>query len=144
MWKQVVGHGVLLALGALALRWLDQRMARTHSGDIVVFLVAVAFLTLGLVIGRRVFVGSAPATFDGNSKAQASLGISERKLTVLHELAAGHSNKEIAAQLRVSPNTVKTHVARLCIGARSRACVTRDYAESRPGVHFQSATTSGL
>ena len=28
-------------------------------------------------------------------------------------IAAGHSNKEIAAQLHVSPNTVKTHVARL-------------------------------
>lgn len=32
---------------------------------------------------------------------------------MLHSLAAGLSNKEIAAQLNVSPNTVKTHVARL-------------------------------
>jgi DNA-binding CsgD family transcriptional regulator len=32
---------------------------------------------------------------------------------VLAEIAAGRSNKEIAARLHVSPNTVKTHVARL-------------------------------
>ena len=32
---------------------------------------------------------------------------------MLHALAAGRSNKEIATTLDVSPNTVKTHVARL-------------------------------
>ena len=123
MLKLVVGYGALLATGTLALQWLDyQRMARVHSGDIVIFLIAVAFLTLGVVIGKRVFAGPAPTTFDGNPKAQASLGISERELAVLHELAAGRSNKEIAAQLHVSPNTVKTHVARLYekLGAKRR------------------------
>ena len=114
MWKRVVGYGALLALGTLALQWLDyQRMARVYSTDIVIFLIAVAFLALGVLIGMRVFARSTPSSFDGNPKAQASLGISERELTVLHELAAGRSNKEIAAQLHVSPNTVKTHVARL-------------------------------
>lgn len=114
MWKRVAHYGVLLAVGTLALRWLDyQRLARVHSGEIYVFLIAVAFLTLGVVIGKRVFADPAPATFDGNPKALASLGISERELAVLHQLAAGRSNKEIAAQLHVSPNTVKTHVARL-------------------------------
>lgn len=89
------------------------RLARVHSGDIYVFLIAAAFLVLGVVIGKRHFAGPAPATFDGNPKALATLGISERELVVLHQLAAGRSNKEIAAQLQVSPNTVKTHVARL-------------------------------
>ena len=32
---------------------------------------------------------------------------------MLELLAAGRSNKEIARQLDVSPNTVKTHVSRL-------------------------------
>ena len=114
MWKQVISYGVLLAAGTLALQWLDyQRLVRVHSSDIVIFLIAAAFLVLGVVIGKRVFAAPAPTSFDGNPKAQASLGISERELTVLHELAAGRSNKEIAAQLHVSPNTVKTHVARL-------------------------------
>lgn len=114
MWKQVVGYGSLLGAGTLALQWLDyQRLARMHSGDVYFFLIAAAFLVLGIVLGVRVFGAPAPAPFDGNPKAQAALGLSERELEVLNELAAGHSNKEIARQLGVSPNTVKTHVARL-------------------------------
>lgn len=123
MWKRVVGYGALLAAGTLVLQWLDyQRLARMHSGDIYLFLIAVAFLVLGIVLGVRVFAAPAPAAFDGNPKAQAELGLSERELEVLHELAAGRSNKEIAARLDVSPNTIKTHVARLFekLGARRR------------------------
>ena len=123
MWKRAVGYGALLAAGTLALQWLDyQRLARMHSGDVYLFLVAVAFLVLGIVLGVRVFAAPAPVVFDGNPKAQAALGLSARELEVLHELAAGHSNKEIAAQLHVSPNTVKTHVARLFekLGAKRR------------------------
>jgi DNA-binding CsgD family transcriptional regulator len=41
------------------------------------------------------------------------LGISARENEVLELLAAGHSNKEIARLLGISPNTVKTHVASL-------------------------------
>jgi DNA-binding CsgD family transcriptional regulator len=123
MWKRVVGYGALLAAGALALQWLDyQRLARMHSGNVYLFLVAAAFLVLGIVLGVRVFAAPAPVAFDGNPKAQAALGLSERELEVLHELAAGRSNKEIAVHLHVSPNTVKTHVARLFgkLGARRR------------------------
>ncbi|MFO1399588.1 MAG: response regulator transcription factor, partial [Steroidobacteraceae bacterium] len=62
------------------------------------------------------------APFDGNPRAQASLGITPRELSVLQELAAGRSNKEIAARLAIAPDTVKTHVARLYdkLGARRR------------------------
>ena len=113
-WKDLVGYAALLAAGALALQWVDyQRLVRMHSGDVYLFLVAAAFLALGVFVGARVFAGPAPAPFDGNPRAQAALGLSERELQVLHELAAGHSNKEIAARLHVSQNTVKTHVARL-------------------------------
>lgn len=113
-WKPVLGYGVLLALGTLALQWLDyQRFARAHAGDIYIFLIALAFLALGVYIGSRVLHPRAPETFDGNPKAQAALGISARELTVLKALAAGRSNKEIAIELDVSPNTVKTHVAKL-------------------------------
>ncbi|MGH8030183.1 MAG: response regulator transcription factor [Arenimonas sp.] len=114
MWKRAIGYGALLAAGTLALQWLDyQRMARMHPGDIYLFLVALGFLVLGIFVGVRVFRSPAPPPFDGNPKALAALGLSERELEVLHELAAGHSNKEIAARLQVSPNTIKTHVARL-------------------------------
>lgn len=124
MWKQVLLYGVLLAAGASALEWLDyQRLVHTYSTDLYIGLIALAFLALGIYIGLRVFakpVGQ-PA-FDGNPRARATLGISGRELEVLQELAAGRSNKEIAAKLAVSPNTVKTHTARLFgkLGARRR------------------------
>jgi len=123
VWKPVLGYGLLLAAGTLALQWLDyQRLARARTGDIYIFLVALAFLVLGVFVGARLLGGKKPAAFDGNPKAQAALGISARELAVLHALAAGRSNKEIAAELDVSPNTVKTHVTNLFqkLGARRR------------------------
>jgi DNA-binding CsgD family transcriptional regulator len=124
MWKRVAFYGVFLAAGTFALEWLDyQHLARAYSGELYISLIAAAFLGLGIYLGVRV-IGRAPtpAAFDGNPKALASPGISPRELTVLHELAAGRSNKEIAALLNVSPNTIKTHVSRLFekLGAKGR------------------------
>lgn len=114
MWKRVAIYGAALALGTLALQWLDyQRVVRAHPGDIYIFLVALGFLGLGIFLGVRLFGAPRPAAFDGNPQALAALGISPRELTILQELAAGHSNKEIATNLNVSPNTVKTHVSRV-------------------------------
>jgi DNA-binding NarL/FixJ family response regulator len=123
MWKRVAFYGALLAAGTFVLQWLDyQRLARAYPGDIYLFLVAAAFLALGVFIGARVIVATRPASGDGNPQAQAALGISPRELTVLQEIAAGHSNKEIAQRLNVSPNTVKTHVAQVFekLGAKRR------------------------
>jgi DNA-binding CsgD family transcriptional regulator len=121
---QVVLYGTLLAAGTFALGWLDfQRLTRTYSLDVFVTLIAIAFLVLGAWAGARLFQDkSAAAPFDGNPKALETLGISPRELDVLYELAAGRSNKEIAIKLAVSPNTIKTHTARLFekLGAKRR------------------------
>ena len=107
-------YGLALAAGTFALQWLDyQRLARTHLGDAYIALIAVGFLGLGIYLGVRLFAAPAAPAAEGNPQVQAALGISERELDVLHQLAAGLSNKEIALRLGVSPNTVKTHVARL-------------------------------
>lgn len=122
-WKQAAGYGAALAIGAFALALLDyQRLARTHFADVAGFLIGLGFLALGIYIGMRVMKTSTAVPFDGNPKAQATLGISARELAVLTEIAAGHSNKEIARRLDISPNTVKTHVARLFekLGAKRR------------------------
>jgi DNA-binding NarL/FixJ family response regulator len=49
--------------------------------------------------------------------------LSEREREVLTQLAAGRSNRDIAAALHLSPDTVKTHVARILrkLGASNRA-----------------------
>ncbi|MEQ9505049.1 MAG: LuxR C-terminal-related transcriptional regulator [Hyphomonas sp.] len=108
-------YGALLAAGALLLTWLDYlRFARTFPGEFQIFLIAAGFLALGIWAGARIFAGrrETPA-FDGNPAAQRTLGLSEREMEVLTLIAGGLSNKEIAARLNVSPNTVKTHVARV-------------------------------
>ncbi|HEY4146918.1 response regulator transcription factor [Pinirhizobacter sp.] len=114
IWKSVAAYGAALAAGALALQWLDYySLARSRPGEIYLALVAAAFLALGIFLGARLVAAPRAAPFDGNPQAVASLGISPRELIVLKELAAGRSNKEIARRLEVSPNTVKTHLARL-------------------------------
>lgn len=123
MWKRAAIYGALLAAGTLVLEWLDyQRLARVHSGDIYIFLIGALFLGLGIFVGTRVRAAPASAHGNGNPQAQASLRISPSELVVLKEIAAGRSNKEIASRLRISPNTVKTHAARLFdkLGAKRR------------------------
>ena len=81
------------------------------------------------LLGRRAPVDASGE--GGNPRAAEALGISPRELEVLREIAAGHSNKEIAARLHVSPNTVKTHVARLLekLEARRRTDALRKARE---------------
>jgi DNA-binding CsgD family transcriptional regulator len=122
MWKTVALYGVALAIGVFLLHWFDYlAQMRSHRREAFIFLVSIGFLALGLAIGARVF-GGRPASFDGNPDAQAALGLSRRELEVLQEMAAGKSNKEIGKDLAVSPNTVKTHAAKLYekLGARRR------------------------
>jgi DNA-binding CsgD family transcriptional regulator len=113
MWKLTVGYGAALAAGAFALQWLDyNQFARNNPWELYAALFAAGFLGLGLWVGAKVF-GPQPPLPAGNPAAQGTLGISPREMEVLNEIAAGRSTKEIAANLNVSPATVKTHVARL-------------------------------
>jgi DNA-binding NarL/FixJ family response regulator len=115
MLRTIALYGLALAIGAVVLQWLQYRMlVREHPGEVYFALFAAAFLGLGIWVGAKLF--RRPASREGfsrNTAAQASLGVSEREYEVLQHLAAGRSNKEIAAELGVSPNTVKTHAARL-------------------------------
>ena len=115
MWRTVLVYGALLAFAAWGLQWLElQFVVRAHATETYVVLVALAFLGLGVWAGSRLFRRAPPgAGFTPNTAAQQSLRISDRELEVLSRLAAGQSNKEIARDLELSPNTVKTHVANL-------------------------------
>lgn len=123
MWKAVALYGVLLAAATAALQWLDYlALVRARATDLYIALIAAGFLVLGVYAGWRLFGVRRIPDPAGNPQAQGELGISARELEVLRELAAGHSSKEIARRLDVSPNTVKTHVSRLLdkLGARRR------------------------
>lgn len=114
MLRTILVYGLLLAAGAFGLQWLEYRfLIRAYSTEVYIVLVALAFLGLGVWVGARLFRRAPTAPFEPNTRVQETLGISERELEVLALLAAGRSNKEIAGRLNVSPNTVKTHVAKL-------------------------------
>lgn len=114
MVRTVLIYAGILVVATLTLQWLEfQFLARTHSAEVYVGLVALVFMGLGVWVGAKLFRRAPSRPFETNTQAMTSLGISGRELEVLELLAAGRSNKEISAKLNVSPNTVKTHVARL-------------------------------
>jgi len=114
MKRSVLLHGLLIAAAALFLQWVDYRHSvRIFSTEVYVVLLAVAFTVLGIWVGNRLTPRSRPAPFETNERALDTLGITEREREVLELLARGHSNREMAERLFVSPNTVKTHLARL-------------------------------
>jgi DNA-binding CsgD family transcriptional regulator len=62
-------------------------------------------------------------------------GLSQREREVLALVAAGLTNKAIAAALFVSPNTVKTHVASLLHKLRAQSRVHLATIASQCGLH---------
>ena len=114
MFRTILIYGALLAAGAFGLQWLEyQFVVRTHATETYLVLIALAFMGLGIWVGARLFRRPPPAPFEPNTRVRETLGVSDRELEVLDTAGAGRSNKEIAKQLDVSPNTVKTHVAKL-------------------------------
>jgi DNA-binding NarL/FixJ family response regulator len=111
--RTAVLYGIALATVAFLLEWLDYKHAvHAWSTEFYVGCIAVIFVALGIWVGNRLTAKPREA-FARNDAAIASLGISARECEVLEMLAAGHANKVIARRLDISPNTVKTHVARL-------------------------------
>jgi DNA-binding CsgD family transcriptional regulator len=114
MWRTILIYGAVLAVGAVGLQWLQYRLlVRTHPLEVYLAIFALVCMGLGAWVAVRLLHRPPPRPFEVNRQALASLGVSERELEVLTLLADGRSNKEIARQLEVSPNTVKTHIANL-------------------------------
>ncbi|WP_394766489.1 response regulator transcription factor [uncultured Paludibaculum sp.] len=120
--------GVLIAI----LQYTEYRfVVIEHSVEMYTALVALLFATFGIWLGlritrsretirervvvREVLVPAdtlALEPFVPNAAQQQTLGITARELEILTLIARGLSNREIAEQLFVSENTVKTHCAR--------------------------------
>lgn len=111
MLRVAVRYGLALAGVGLLLAWLQVNHAlHLIETDIYIAMLSILFTALGLWIGTRLTSPRQNEPFIPNEPAKRSLGISARESDVLGLLAAGHSNKEIARLLGISPNTVKTHV----------------------------------
>lgn len=106
--------GLGFALAAFALTWLQYRhAARLFPSELYILCIAVGFALLGVLAGRQLTSPRPQNPFQRNQAAMDSLGISPREFAILELIAAGLANKEIARRLDISPNTVKTHIARL-------------------------------
>lgn len=114
MARTVILYAAALALAATVLKWLEYRyLARAFSIELYLALLAAGFIALGAWAGRKLTPRPMPASFERNHAAMRSLGITRRECDILERLASGQSNKELARTLSISPNTVKTHLARL-------------------------------
>ncbi len=125
MARSILLYGIALAAAAFLLEWLNYRhVVHRWSTEFYIVCIAVIFVALGIWIGNRLTARPRQA-FARNDAAIAALGLSARECEVLEMLAAGHANKVIARQLDISPNTVKTHVARvyekLSVASRTQA-----------------------
>jgi len=114
MIRFVAPHAIALAVAAVLLEWLRFRhVTRIDSTEIYVAVLAVGFIALGIWVGRKLTPQPRAAEFQRNEAVIRSLGLSPRECEILALLASGQSNKELARTLGISPNTVKTHVARV-------------------------------
>jgi two-component system, NarL family, response regulator LiaR len=111
MLKTILLYGLLLGLLALALHAIEYFFwIRLHVFEIYGGLIACVFLGLGLWFGKGIKPKSPiaePVQYHEIDITQ--MGISKREYEVLILLGKGLSNQEIAEQLFVSTNTIKTH-----------------------------------
>ena len=114
MGKTIALYALAMAFAAAALKWLEYRyITRIFSVEIYIGLLALCFTCLGVWVGCNLTPQPADPHFKLNDAAIRSLGLTPRECEVLELLASGQSNKEMARELAISPNTVKTHLARV-------------------------------
>ena len=134
MRRHILIFGVVGGLLIATLQYTEYRFVIIeHSVELYGALIAILFATFGIWLGLRItrsretiqdtdvvkevlVPAGASAPFAPNTARQQAqqqaLGITARELEILTLVARGLSNREIATQLFVSENTVKTHCAR--------------------------------
>ena len=107
----VLRYGALLAVFLIAVE-TAQRSYMTDGDrfDIYLAIVAGAFLLLGVLLANKLRRPDEPQHSGNQLSVLDRADFSERELDVLLFLCHGYTNSEIAEQLGITGNTVKTHL----------------------------------
>jgi len=115
--RTIILYGLALAVLVFLLKYLEyQLIVRNLSIEFYVGIVALFFTALGIWAGlklaqKKVVIAGPEFILDQSELHR--IGISKREYEVLALMAKGLSNQEIADQLFVSLNTIKTHSSNL-------------------------------
>lgn len=125
MKRTIFRYGIALAVLLAFLKFIEYRfLVKDFSLEFYLGMVAFFFTGLGVWAGLRLANKKSqqpdppvvPSLIAAPADLEASLGkwgISKREHEVLCLIAQGHSNQEIADQLFLSLNTVKSHSSNL-------------------------------
>ena len=131
--KEILLYAVAMAGLLLLLQWMQFKLLLIdHSTEVYITGIAIIFTAIGIWLARTL---SKPKTqvvketvvvekevvvyrnsgedFLPDKTVLERLNISQREMEVLQLMATGASNQDIADQLFVSLNTIKTHTSRL-------------------------------
>ena len=121
--KENIAYGLSLAVLFLLLQWLEIRfVVFSRSFEIYIACIAIIFMAFGIWLAKKltnpkietiIIEKEKRAAFERNEQVASQLKISNRELEVLQLMANGLSNKEIADELFVSLNTIKSHSSNL-------------------------------
>lgn len=122
---QILWYGIGFALILMLIKFLEIRyVILLNTFELYAAAIALIFTILGIWIAIKLYHPktiviekevSLPTktSFEFNQIAFEQLGLSKRELEVLQLMSTGLSNQEIADQLFVSLNTIKTHVSKV-------------------------------
>ena len=125
-------YGIGLGLLSALMVWGKYRLlVLDHATELYILMIGIIFVVMGAWLGskltkprtivqKEIIIKEVEVPAPAESKLFISeninpgaSGLSQRELDVLQLLAKGLSNEEIAGQLFVSQNTVKTHLSNL-------------------------------
>ena len=125
-YKEIISYAISIAVLLLLFRWLEFRfLILQHQYEIYIGFISIFFLLFGIWLADKITkpkvktivvekeIRVAVDNFVLNENELLQRNISKRELEVLTLMAKGLSNQEIAEQLFVSLNTIKTHSAKL-------------------------------
>jgi DNA-binding CsgD family transcriptional regulator len=115
MKKIILIYAAVMAFLIFLLAWWDYRlMVHDITMELYIAVIATFCTALGIWAGLR-FTGvrGIEESEPGGVANPGEYDISSREFEVLQLMAKGYSNKEIADELFISINTVKTHTSNL-------------------------------